>query len=223
MNWLKNLLRSKKFWTMVASIVAALAAFFATSCASMLELRREGLHHDTVEYRLMTRSKKMQAFLFLCSSLNTFSFLSSPATPSVSAISSRMNSSSSLTPDNGSPRLLAILSECSLCGRILKTSGPVPEVRRFSFPTFGRLLQCSRLFVLSRIRDFQSMRKGVSMALCTFPSRLMGVSLLSLALMLPVWVPSDGVSMCARGRGRRRGKGRPRPGIISIPLGGKHL
>lgn len=34
MEKLKNLLKSKKFWTLVSAIVAALSAFFLTSCVS---------------------------------------------------------------------------------------------------------------------------------------------------------------------------------------------
>lgn len=34
MEKLKNLLKSKKFWTLVSAIVAALSAFFLTSCSS---------------------------------------------------------------------------------------------------------------------------------------------------------------------------------------------
>lgn len=34
MEELKNLLKSKKFWTLVSAIVAALSAFFLTSCST---------------------------------------------------------------------------------------------------------------------------------------------------------------------------------------------
>lgn len=34
MEKLKNLLKSKKFWTLLSAIVAALSAFFLTSCSS---------------------------------------------------------------------------------------------------------------------------------------------------------------------------------------------
>lgn len=34
MEELKNLLKSKKFWTFVSAIVAALSAFFLTSCST---------------------------------------------------------------------------------------------------------------------------------------------------------------------------------------------
>lgn len=34
MEKLKNLLKSRKFWTLVSAIVAALSAFFLTSCST---------------------------------------------------------------------------------------------------------------------------------------------------------------------------------------------
>lgn len=34
MEELKNLLKSKKFWTLVSAIVAAVSAFFLTSCST---------------------------------------------------------------------------------------------------------------------------------------------------------------------------------------------
>lgn len=60
-----NLLKSKKFWTLVASIVAALSAFFLTSCSVQGSLIRKGLHHDTVIYEYKFRSKSA-AFSALC-------------------------------------------------------------------------------------------------------------------------------------------------------------
>lgn len=191
MNWLKNLLRSKKFWTMVASIVAALAAFFATSCTSMLELRREGLHHDTVEYRLMTRSKNLQAFLSLCS------------TP--------------ISPSNISKPLLSEIGSRSFSSSAMNVSS-VPDDAFFC-----SIIRCrnrsSELLIVSPIEVCRSV-SGLICSIVPFSSRssLPMPSLFS-ALLLPAVVLPESRG----GRGRRRGKGRPRPGIISIPLGGKHL
>lgn len=57
MERLINLLKSKKFWTLLASIVAALSAFFLTSCSVQGTLFRKGVHHDTVIYEYRFRSK----------------------------------------------------------------------------------------------------------------------------------------------------------------------
>ena len=52
-----NLLKSKKFWTLVAAIVAALSAFFAASCQYSGTLFRTGVHNDTVRYEYRVRSR----------------------------------------------------------------------------------------------------------------------------------------------------------------------
>ena len=57
-----SLLKSKKFWTLVASLVAAFSAFFLTSCVSAGSIFRRGVHHDTVEYQFKIRSRNFQTF-----------------------------------------------------------------------------------------------------------------------------------------------------------------
>ena len=57
MEKLKNLLQSKKFWTLVAAIVAALSAFFMSSCAASAKVRRHGIHIDTVRVDYIIRSR----------------------------------------------------------------------------------------------------------------------------------------------------------------------
>ena len=57
MSKLLSLLKSKKFWTLVAAIVAALAAFFTVSCQYSGTLFRTGVHNDTVRYEYRVRSR----------------------------------------------------------------------------------------------------------------------------------------------------------------------
>ena len=52
-----SLLKSKKFWTLVAAIVAALTAFFTVSCQYSGTLFRTGVHNDTVRYEYRVRSR----------------------------------------------------------------------------------------------------------------------------------------------------------------------
>lgn len=52
-----SLLKSKKFWTLVAAIVAALTAFFTASCQYSGTLFRTGVHNDTVRYEYRVRSR----------------------------------------------------------------------------------------------------------------------------------------------------------------------
>ena len=41
--------RTKAFWTLIASIIAALAAFFTVSCSYSQKFFRHGIHYDTVK------------------------------------------------------------------------------------------------------------------------------------------------------------------------------
>lgn len=67
MERLVSLLKSKKFWTLVAAIVAALTAFFTVSCQYSGTLFRTGVHNDTVRYEYRVRSRNA---LVSCSQLN---------------------------------------------------------------------------------------------------------------------------------------------------------
>lgn len=48
--------KSKAFWTLVASIVAALSAFFMASCSALAKVQRNGVHTDTVRVDYIIRS-----------------------------------------------------------------------------------------------------------------------------------------------------------------------
>ena len=51
--------KSKAFWTLVSSIVAALAAFFLSSCAAQARMQRSGVHIDTVRVDYIIRSNNL--------------------------------------------------------------------------------------------------------------------------------------------------------------------
>lgn len=51
--------KSKAFWTLVTSIVAALAAFFLSSCSAQARLQRSGVHVDTVRVDYIIRSNNL--------------------------------------------------------------------------------------------------------------------------------------------------------------------
>lgn len=71
MEKIKQLITSKKFWTLIAAIVAALAAFFTVSCSTQIELQRKGLHCDSIEYRQIIRSNNYKtALLWTTATLN---------------------------------------------------------------------------------------------------------------------------------------------------------
>jgi len=48
--------KSKAFWTLISSIVAALAAFFLSSCSVQAKVYRNGVHIDTVRIDYIIRS-----------------------------------------------------------------------------------------------------------------------------------------------------------------------
>lgn len=51
--------KSKAFWTLVSSIVAALAAFFLASCSAQARMQRSGVHIDTVRVDYIIRSNNI--------------------------------------------------------------------------------------------------------------------------------------------------------------------
>lgn len=53
----KTVIRSKKFWTLVSTIVAALAAYFLTACTYQAKVHRNGVHIDTVRVDYIVRSR----------------------------------------------------------------------------------------------------------------------------------------------------------------------
>lgn len=59
MEKLKNLLKSKRFWTLVSALVAALSAFFMSSCAASAKVQRHGVHIDTVRVDYIIRSRNI--------------------------------------------------------------------------------------------------------------------------------------------------------------------
>ncbi len=50
-------MKSKRFWTLVSAVIAALAAFFLASCVSMAHIRSNGVHIDTIKTDFVTKSK----------------------------------------------------------------------------------------------------------------------------------------------------------------------
>lgn len=57
MEKLSTLLKSKRFWTLISALVAALAAFFMASCSAQAKVQRSGVHIDTVRVDYIVRSR----------------------------------------------------------------------------------------------------------------------------------------------------------------------
>lgn len=64
MEKLKSILKSKRFWELLAAIVAALAAYFAVSCTATAKIQRSGVHCDTVkvDYQIRSRSSNSSSY-----------------------------------------------------------------------------------------------------------------------------------------------------------------
>lgn len=56
------MLKSKKFWTLIAALVAAFAAFFTSSCSASAKVSKSGVHIDTVRVDYIIRSRNITEF-----------------------------------------------------------------------------------------------------------------------------------------------------------------
>ena len=191
------LLKSKKFWTLVAALVAALAAFFTTSCAAQAKVSREGIHIDTVRVDYIIRSKSFQTIAQCRTKLSTnFQVHSIPKFfPSTPAFGNSIESVTTIFPtmvvcNGGSPLSILLRSSCS---RFLSPFS-ITKLTSFTTPI---------LFSSAMVPQYSSKPT----------CRIFGEK--CLALFLPIAFVK---------RSRRRGgrKGRPK-GTKTVPLGGSHL
>ena len=197
MSKLLALLKSKKFWTLVSAIGAALSAFFLTSCVSAGSILRRGVHHDTVEYQFKIRSRNFQTFAQCQENFSTnFQVHSIPKSfPSIpvfgNSTKSAMTTFRTMAVCSGDFRLL--IPRWSGYSRFLS---PSSITKSTSFTTLTP-------FSLATVLQY-SLKPTC---------RIFGEK--CLALFLPIAFVK---------RSRRRGgrKGRPK-GTKTVPLGGSHL
>lgn len=193
-----SVLKSKKFWTLVTAIVAALAAYFTVSCAAQARVQREGVHIDTVRVDYIIKSRNIQT-LSLCPENKSRSIVD------ILTLTTSFPIFSSLATVG--PR-----SEVS-CSSISCTPFPIGSMKssmpcltsKFPFIITGN---CS----LESVRTIFSLRspERPSGNSCSVISMIANLSFLGFSLPR---------SSARRGRG---GKGRPK-GTKSVPLGGSHL
>ena len=200
MEKLKSLLTSKKFWTLVAAIVAALTAFFTTSCAAQAKIRREGVHIDTVRVDYIIRSKNFQT-LTLCPTTDQFSpirRLSTPKSCLFTSVSGTSTVSATITSS-----LPVTFSGFSTPQEI---STP-PDYNAF----LSRSSSTRSISSITPTRFSSAMApRFSSRPICpTFGEKCL-IALVPIAFLR------------RSRRGGRRGKGRPK-GTKSIPIGGSHF
>lgn len=192
-----SLLKSKKFWTLVTAIVAALSAFFLTSCVSAGSVFRRGVHHDTVEYQFKIRSRNFQTF-FQCQTKSSMNFQSRSIPKSFPSIPVFGNSIESAT---------TIFPTMVVCNGDFH-----PPILRWS--NYSRFLNPSSI---TKLTSFTTLTPFSLATVPQYSSRLICRTFggKCLALFLPIAFVK---------RSRRRGgrKGRPK-GTKTVPLGGSHL
>lgn len=198
MEKIKSILRSKKFWTLVAAIVAALTAFFTTSCTGYQKIQRSGIHHDTVRYEQVLKHK------------NFISCLPTTSNPTDHLSCSRLLTS------------FACFSRIAFPTPSSGVSISSPLTFRRPIPCSVRLIPSSTINSISSTTLNGSCSETV---IPLFTSRLQRMKFggSCLALMLISFPLSRVTPDCSEGRRRGGRKGRPRPKIKNIPLGGSHL
>lgn len=163
MDKILSLLKSKKFWALVAAIVAALTAFFTTSCSAQAKVRRHGIHIDTVRVDYIIKSRNIQT---AWTNPNEFTPLFDRCSRAASLMPSRMilsnsnsNSRTSIdkasilslsSADNSASKLVSLKSLFSDNSRPMYFSNS--NASRSSKPFSEVMLTSSLLFSASFIR-----------------------------------------------------------------------
>ena len=191
----KSLLTSKKFWTLVSAIVAALSAFFLTSCAASAKVQRHGVHIDTVRVDYIIRSRNTQ-------------ITASCSSNQIQPISTLKSYPSTLVSGTSTECVMTILS-------------PLVIFNGFSTPLTPLRSDYSRLSSRSsfmRLISFTTQTPLCSVVAPQFSSKPTRPTFGEKCLI--AFVP---IAFVRRSRRRGGRKGRPRPSTKTVPLGGSHL
>lgn len=185
--------RNKAFWTLVTSIIAALAAYFTVSCSYSHKVFRNGIHHDTVRIESKIKSRDLS-----CSTKNL-------GTPSHSLSSSNLEliswkHSSSLAPTMSS---MVATSPFGLPWQIVFGSKPQSIL--------SSQLRCHSISPSNK----DCLTPSVTASSMSSTSRIFSSSFMLASLVLAVPL--------GRSRRGGRGKGKPRPKVKNIVIGGRHL
>lgn len=185
--------RTKAFWTLIASIIAALAAYLTVSCSYSQKIFRHGIHHDTVRVESNLKSRDLS-----CLTTNL-------------GIPSRSLSSSTLA-------LILWKSSLQLAPTMSSTAVSSP----FGLPSqivFGSKLQSIPLsqptcrFILPSNKNCSILSAHVLSTSSRSQIFSFSSTLASLVLAVPL----------GRSRRGGRRKGKPRPKVKNIIIGGRHL
>lgn len=185
--------RTKAFWTLVASIIAALAAYFTVSCGYSQKVFRHGIHHDTVKFESIIRSRNSN---LSCLTKNLGKPFRNPSSSTLGLSTwKRFLQFVPITPSTAVTSLFDLPSRIVLGSKV--QSIPLSQrACRFILPWNKN---CSAPIALSMSSESQT--------------SFLSFSLASLAL----------VGCRGRSRRGGRGKGKPRPKVKNIIIGGRHL
>lgn len=196
-----SVLKSKKFWTLVTAIVAALAAYFTVSCAAQARVQREGVHIDTVRVDYIIKSRNIQT-LSLCPENKSRSIADI-----LTATTSLPICSSLATAGSKFEEFFSFILSTPFPIGSMKSSMPCLTSKFLSTITGNCSLESVKTISFSK-----SLGKPFGDS-CSVIS--MSASLLFSGLLLP---RNSG----RRGR-KRGGRRRPSSKVKSVPLGGSHL
>jgi len=185
--------RNKAFWTLIASIIAALAAYFTVSCSYSQKVFRHGIHCDTVRVESNIKSRDLS-----CLTTNL-------GTPSHSLSSSNLE----LISWKHSSLLAPTMSSTVATSPFGLPSQTVFE----SKPQLILLSQLGCHFILPSNKDCSTPSVTVSSMSSTSQTFSFSFTLASSILALPL----------GRSRRGGRKKGKPRPKVKNIIIGGRHL
>lgn len=185
--------RNKAFWTLITSIIAALAAYLTVSCSYTQKVFRHGVHHDTVKIESLIKSRELSC---LTTNLGTFSRGLSSSTLGLSTWKHSLQFAP-ITPSTPGTSLFGSPS------RIVLGSSPQSTP---SLQLGCRIISPSNKNCLTPCVNVSSMSSGSQTSSFSF-------LVASLAPAAPFG--------CSRRGGRKKGK--PRPKVKNIMIGGRHL
>lgn len=185
--------RNKAFWTLIASIIAALAAYFTVSCSYSRKVFRNGVHHDTVRVESKIKSRDLSC---LTTNLGT-----------------RSHSLSSSNLELNSWKHSSLLAS-TMSSTVVTSPFGLPSQTVFeSKPQLILLSQLRCHFILPSNKDCSTPSVTVSSMSSTSQTFSFSFTLASLILAVPLGHSRRG--------GRKKGK--PRPKVKNIIIGGRHL
>lgn len=185
--------RTKAFWTLVTSIIAALAAYLTVSCSYSQKVFRYGVHHDTVKVQTTVKSRKLS-----CLTKNPGKTFRSPSSSTLGL--STWKRSLQLAPITSSTAVSSLFDSPS----------------RIAFGSKAQLIPLSQLTCHSILPSNKNCSTpSVNVLSMSSESQTSFLSF-SLAFLVPA-VP------LGRSRRGGRGKGKPRPKVKNIIIGGRHL